>query len=147
MFATRAPHRQDPRLSELETISLFRGCPTAELSAIARVTTPAEIAPGRVLCRQGASGHEAFIVVAGEAVATVDGEDVAHLGPGSLVGEMALLDGGPRTATVTAVTPMCLLVAAEPEFRQLLVDAPTVTRRMLVALSGRLRLAGRRAAS
>ena len=146
MFTTRPTRHHDPRLDELADVSLFRGCPEAELAAVARVTTPAEVTAGRMLCREGALGHEAFVIVAGEAAATVGGEEVARLGPGSFVGEMALLDGGPRTATVTAVTPMTVLVATEPEFRQLLIDAPTVARRMLVALSGRLRLASRRSA-
>jgi CRP-like cAMP-binding protein len=143
VFATRPTRRHDPRLDELASISLFRGCPEGELAAVARMTTPADVAPGRVLCQHGTRGHEAFVIVAGEAVATISGTEIARLGPGSFAGEMALLDGGPRTATVTAATPMTLLVATEPEFRQLLVDAPTVARRMLVALSGRLRLAQR----
>jgi voltage-gated potassium channel len=135
--------RQDCRLNALAGIDLFRGCPTAELAAIARLVCPTRVAAGAVLCREGEYGRQAFVVVDGAAVVTVAGISIADAGPGDFFGEMAILDNGPRTATVTAVTPMELLVLSCSEFRGLLSEAPTVTRRMLVGFSSRLRLAQR----
>ena len=137
MLPTR---HHDPRLDQLGAVALFRGCPRKELAAIARVTYPVTMAAGTVLCRQGQRGDEAFVIIDGQAVATVDGTEVARLGPGSVCGEMALLDGGGRSATVTAVTPMNVFALSIRDFDQLLYVAPTAVRRMLVSLTGRLRL-------
>ena len=136
--------RNQPRDDLLTAIALFRGCPERELAAIARITTPASVTAGTVLCREGEIGKEAFVIVEGQAAATLDGTEIARLGPGSFFGEMALLDGQARTATVTAVTSMTVLVMSSLEFRVLLTDAPTVVRRMLVGVSSRLRLAKRK---
>ena len=72
---------------------------------------------------------------------TIDGVEIARLGPGTFCGEMALLERGVRSATVTAVGPMTVLALSASEFDLLVRDAPTVTHKMLVALSNRLRTA------
>src|SRR5260221_8466036 len=85
----------------LAKVSLFQACTPAELATIVSVTTLIDVASGRVLCQQGERGDEFFVIVDGEAAVTVDGNSVAILGPGQFFGELALLDGGPRIATVT----------------------------------------------
>jgi voltage-gated potassium channel len=123
----------------LSQVELFRGCTKKELAAIASTTVAVDQPAGAVLCRQGSIGTQAFVVVDGKAVVSIDGIDVADVGPGSFFGEMALLDGGPRVATVTAATPMQLLVLSRPEFNRLILDVPKVARRMLEAVGTRLR--------
>jgi CRP/FNR family transcriptional regulator, cyclic AMP receptor protein len=131
--------RRDPRLELLSQVELFRGCPKRELAVIAGLTTPAEVRDGTVLCRQGEAGREAFVIIDGEASVTIDAVEVARLGPGTFCCEMALLENGARSATVIASSPMTLLALSASEFDRLVRDAPTVTHRMLVALSSRLR--------
>jgi len=123
----------------LGQVELFRGCTKRELSAIASATTAVDQPAGAVLCRQGSIGTQAFVIVDGKAVVSIDGIDVAEVGPGSFFGEMALLDGGPRVATVAAATPMQLLVLSRPEFNRVILDVPKVARRMLEAVGARLR--------
>ena len=60
-----------------------------------------------MLCREGGTGRDCYVVIEGEAAVTIDGDDIDVVGPGGFFGEMALLDGGPRVATVTATTPTC----------------------------------------
>jgi CRP/FNR family transcriptional regulator, cyclic AMP receptor protein len=138
MLAIRRP---DPYLESLGQLVVFKGCTRAELIALSRHTTPLPIRAGTVLCREGAPGRQAFIIVDGQAAVTLGGKEIARLGPGDPCGEMALLEQAPRTATVTALTPMEALVLSPSDFLSLLTDAPTVTRRLLVSLSHRLRRA------
>jgi CRP-like cAMP-binding protein len=81
--------------------------------------------------------------VRGEAAVTAAGVEIARLGGGSIFGEMAVLDGGPRTATVTAITAMDLLVFTSGEFHALLREVPTVLRNVVTTMTSRLRLADR----
>lgn len=132
-------HKHDARLDLLSKVSLFSGCSQSELKELAKITTEMDASAGTVLCREGGAGHTCFIVVDGEAKVTIDGEEVGTVGPGGFFGEMALLDGGPRVATVTAATDMRLLELSRPEFSTLLADLPSVSRKMLTALGARLR--------
>jgi CRP-like cAMP-binding protein len=131
--------RNKRQIDELRHVALFGNCPVAELSEIDHLTTPASLPAGRILCREGRIGDEAFVIVDGEASVTVNGNEIARLGPGTFCGEMALLERGARSATVTAVTPMKVLVLSITDFDRILHLAPTVTRRMLREVSRRLR--------
>jgi len=135
-------HR-NPGVDRVQTLSLFRGCTDRELERIDRLTSTTHVPAGKVLCHQGHFGHESFFVISGEADVTIDGVTIATLGPSSFFGEMSLLDGSRRVASVTALTPMTLLVSTTQELDVLLADIPRVARRMLAAMSGRLRLADR----
>jgi CRP/FNR family transcriptional regulator, cyclic AMP receptor protein len=84
-------------------------------------------------------GQEFFVIISGSASVDRGGVHLADVGPGDFQGEIALLDGGPRTATVTATTPMKLLVATHREFSSLLDTTPLIARRMLPALAHRVR--------
>ena len=133
--------RHNAETDHLAQISLFGGCTRKELQELASITTGVDIHAGQVVCREGQVGREFFVVVEGNAAVTIAGDYVATIGPGQFFGEMALLGDGRRGATVTAVTAMRLLVMSRLEFVLLLADIPSVSRRMLEALSSRLRTA------
>lgn len=126
-------------LDHLAKVSLFAGADRKELREIAKATTELEVAEGAELVRQGDSGREAFIIVAGDAQVTVDGQEVATVGPGDTVGEMALLDKGPRSASVTAITPMTVLVLDPREFKGLMLGVPSIAVKVATALARRVR--------
>ena len=130
-----------PALDRLRELSLFRGCSEKELRVVDRLACHQEVASGAVLCRQGGVGRQVFVIESGQAAVTIDGVTVARLGRGSFFGEMSVLDNSDRVATVTALTPMSVLVLNPAEFHQLLVDVPRVAQRMLATVGGRLRRA------
>jgi CRP-like cAMP-binding protein len=129
----------DTVLARLSEISMFAGCTKKELQEIARLTTELDIEAGHVLTREGERGSEFAIVLEGTAEVTQHGTVVNRLAPGGHYGEMSLIDDGPRTATVTATSPMVLAVVAPNEFSQLLEDVPAVARSILRGLAGRIR--------
>jgi CRP-like cAMP-binding protein len=98
-----------------------------------------DVPEGRVLMRQGEPGWECFVIADGQAKATARGSGSASLGPGDVVGEMSLLDQGPRSATVTAKTEMHLLVLSSRSFSALIYQVPLVARRIMAALATRVR--------
>lgn len=126
-------------LDELAKVPLFSTCSKTELQAIGRASDEAKLAAGRVLCEQGAAAREAFVIVEGEAEVRRNNRRVAALGPGDCIGEMALLDRQPRTATVTAATDLRVLVIGAREFEALLAAAPSITHKLLGSLGTRLR--------
>lgn len=130
---------KDPKLMRLEGIPLFQGCDRQELQAIGRLGDVTSRDAGTVLIEQGAMGGEAFVIVDGRVTVSRDGSLLASLGRGAVLGEVAVLDGGRRTATVIAETPVELLVFDPRAFKSLLAEAPRVTRRMLTEASRRLR--------
>jgi CRP-like cAMP-binding protein len=133
--------RADSKIDHLADVGLFKSCTRSELKELAKISTQTEIPAGHAFCREGEAGREFFVVIDGEAKVTIGGDDVATVGPGGFVGEMALLDGGPRVATVTALTPMRLLVLSRAEFVELLAHVPSASRRILEGLGARLRAA------
>jgi CRP-like cAMP-binding protein len=138
--------KHDPKIDHLADIELFRACKPRQLHALARLTTEIEATRGAVLCREGETGREWFVVRGGHATVSIAGEEVATIGPGGFFGELALLDGEPRIATVTAATDMRLIVMSRPEFDQLLAQMPFVSRRILRDVAARLRAADARLA-
>jgi CRP-like cAMP-binding protein len=101
--------------------------------------TPARIHAGKVVARQGDLGQEFVVVVEGTATVAVDDVVVASLGPGDYFGEVAVLDRGPRTATVTAETDLLVEVLTSREFDALLDRSPSLTRKIVQGLAARLR--------
>jgi hypothetical protein len=121
-----------------DRIPLFRPFSNKELAAVGRLAKERTIAAGQELCRQGEEGNELFIVVEGEAAVSRDGREIAALGPGTYVGELALLTDRPRNATVTATTAMVLLVLDRRAFRQLVDSTPSVVHKLIAGLAERL---------
>lgn len=123
----------------LADVPLFSACSQRELREIAKLGTPVEIQEGRVLTTQGTVGREFFLVLEGKAECVVNGRRVAVFGHGDYFGELALIEGGTRTATITATTPMELLVLSAGEFSSLLRSAPSIAMKLLASLAGRVR--------
>ena len=123
----------------LANVPLFAGLSEKEHEAIRGLLTEIDVADGARLTREGEIGHEFFIIVSGTASVEHEGVHVTDVGPGDYQGELSLLDGGPRTATVTATSPMTLMVASQGEFMTLLDLHPMVARKMLPALVARIR--------
>jgi CRP/FNR family transcriptional regulator, cyclic AMP receptor protein len=122
----------------LEGIELFKHCTPADLEALAAITEERALPIGHVLCDQGRVAQDCYIVVDGQADVTIGGRHVAAIGPGESVGEMGLLDHLPRSATVTATTPMQVYVIEAKPFEQVL-QSSGVARALLVLLSRRIR--------
>jgi CRP/FNR family transcriptional regulator, cyclic AMP receptor protein len=125
----------------LGEIPLFAGCSPKDLQRLARAADELSLPAGTVLTTQGDVGREAFVLLEGTAEVVRDGGAVAELGPGDHVGELSLLDGGPRTATVTATTDVDLLVLSVPAFNGVLDEIPTLAHKLAVSLARRLRAA------
>lgn len=128
------------RLDLLRRISLFAGCDDKALAQIDRSVCDHHLPAGAILTREGAVGRHSYVIVEGTAAVTVRGRKVAELGPGDVVGEMAVLQNLPRTATVTALSPMHLLVVFKADLGYLL-ETDGVARKALVGFSERLRAA------
>jgi CRP-like cAMP-binding protein len=126
-------------LDHLGSVPLFSACSKKELQAIARASVEVDIPDGRTFVEQGETGREAFIIIDGKADVARNGRKIATLGTGDCVGELALLDRGPRTASVTAKGPLKLLVLGPREFSGLLDEVPTLTHKLLSALATRVR--------
>lgn len=126
---------------QLSRIPLFAGCSDRDLEHLAHAADRIRLPEGTLLTRQGDIGREAFVILAGSAAVDRDGERVAEIGPGDVVGELALLDGGPRSATVTATSDIEALVLTRPAFTAVLDEIPTLAHRLLVTLARRLRTA------
>lgn len=133
----------DPKIQLIRNIDLFRACSDREYLQLAAAFDQLDLPTGRVLMHEGRRGTEAFVLVRGTAEVVIAGERIATLGAGSVIGEMALVDHGPRTATVTLTTDASVLVTDAQRFAAVLSDMPTVSRKVLATLSQRLRDAER----
>ena len=125
----------------LKNVQLFEGLSARQLQQIARLADEIDAPAGKVLARAGDTGREMFIIVDGQATVTTNQQRTLQLGKGDFFGEMSLLDGGPRSATVEATTPMHLLVIGQREFFELLAEAPLISKSIMRTLSQRLRKA------
>jgi CRP-like cAMP-binding protein len=130
----------DSKLEMLRNVSLFGTMSDRELAAVEQLADTVEVPAGRVLMRQGASGGEMFIIATGRVLVERDGQELAHLGRGDVVGEMALLSEAPRTATVTATEPTTLFVLAHREFHSLMDQSAEVRRCVFDAVATRIRM-------
>jgi CRP/FNR family transcriptional regulator, cyclic AMP receptor protein len=129
---------QDTKVKALKGAPLFEGLSRKELTQLARVSEDLEVEPGKVLCKEGEIGQEFFVIVDGKVKIARKGRRIATRGGGDFVGEIALLEDVPRTATVTAETPVRLFVLTRKHFRHLLDENPGVDRKVLRALARRL---------
>jgi CRP/FNR family cyclic AMP-dependent transcriptional regulator len=123
----------------LAGVAFFEGFSTEELARVAELSTEVEVGPGALLIDQGDPGMDCFVIVEGTANVYIAGEHVATLGPGSMIGEMALIGHRPRTASVVAETDMKLLRFDAPRFRKLLSEMPKAEERVTSLLLARRR--------
>src|SRR5918994_5710976 len=126
-------------VDHLRNVSLFAGCTRKELERIARSGDEITMTAGSLVVDQGQTGREAFVVLDGTVTVKRNGRKVASLGPGSIVGEMSLLDHGPRTATVTCQTDCSIFVISQRHFLAVLDDVPTISHKLLASLASRIR--------
>jgi len=129
---------QDTKVEALKRAPLFEGLSRKELVQLARLTEDLEVPAGKVLCKEGETGREFFVIVDGTVEVKTNGKRRATLGPGDFVGEIALLEQVPRMATVTATTPVRFFVLTREDFRHLVDQNPSVERKVLRALAMRL---------
>jgi CRP-like cAMP-binding protein len=126
-------------VDELRRVRLFAGLSQRQLRQLARLAKEREFRPGVTVVAEGTmSGISFFIVADGEAAVSVDGDEVARIGPGDYFGELALVTEGARTATVTAVTRLRCHVIAFWDFRKFAKDNPDVSWKLLQHLAGLL---------
>src|SRR5262245_44371027 len=130
------PH--DTKVDALRQCPLFAELSRDELQELAKTTEDLEVAEGKVLCRQGEPAQEFFVIIEGEAEATKDGQPLRTMGPGDFFGEIGLIEDIPRTATVTAATPLRFFVLTRQSFWGMLDRMPGVERKILRALAKRL---------
>ena len=130
---------------ELEGISILEGCSQRQLQGVARIARVFEAPAGTVLTRMGDPGDEFFLILDGSVSVDVSAGRPVSLRPGAFFGEMSLLDGGPRSATVVTDTPARLLVVNRGDFSVLRREVPELTQILLVTLSRRVREAEARA--
>ena len=126
-------------LDHLASVPLFSACSRKELQAVAKATDEVTIPSGKVLCEQGSIGREAFVLVDGTAEVRRNKKKVASIGAGTCVGELALLDHGPRTASVIATTDMTVLVIGVREFAGIIDEIPSITHKLLKSLASKVR--------
>jgi CRP/FNR family cyclic AMP-dependent transcriptional regulator len=125
----------------LASVPMFSGCTKKELQAIAKTVRQIEHPAGSIIATEGEPGAGLFVIDEGDCDVTIGGKRVNQLHTGDFFGEMALLDGGPRTATVTATSDIKLYALTEWVFRGLLVEHPSIALRTLEAMAARLRSA------
>jgi CRP-like cAMP-binding protein len=118
---------------------MFAGCSQRELGIVARAVKEVDHKAGTVIAREGEPGIGLFVVMEGAAAVSIGGVKKGKIKPGEFFGEIALLDGGPRTATVTAETDVKLLGLTEWVFRGLVQQHPSIAIKTLQAMAGRLR--------
>lgn len=126
-------------VDNLRNVPLFNGCTNKELDRIARSGDEVKMTAGTLLADQGQTGREAFVVLEGTVTVRRNGRKVATLGPGAIVGELSLLDHGPRTATVTCETDCSIFVISQRHFLAVVDDVPTIAHKLLASLAGRIR--------
>jgi CRP/FNR family cyclic AMP-dependent transcriptional regulator len=129
----------DPRIAHLRKVPLFGACDDKQLAFIATQVEEMDFPTGHVLCKQGESGGEFFVIESGTAEVKRDGRIVQQLGAGDFFGEIALIDHGPRTATVTATAPMHALVLGHGQFQNVLHQNAAIAVAVLQRLGQRIR--------
>ena len=138
VFATFRTAR-DEKIRHLERVPLFEDCSLRQLRAVADISSVVEVPERTILTRAGESGDEFFVLIDGTALVALSSQKRRRIHPGEFFGEMSLLDGQPRSATVKAETDLRLLVIDRTHFWRLLKAVPGLTEKILVTLSRRVR--------
>ncbi|WP_420452388.1 cyclic nucleotide-binding domain-containing protein [Ilumatobacter sp.] len=130
---------KNQHLETLRQVPLFSSCSKKELTKVAKATDEVSMPDGEMLTDQGQMGREAFVIVDGEVVVKRNNRKVATLGPGSVVGELSLLDKGPRTATATCLGDCTVLVIDRRRFLSVVEEIPSISQKLMASLAGRVR--------
>ena len=130
--------RKNAKIELLKQVPLFERCSRRELGQIAALTDELHLPEARTLTQEGAEGSEFLVLVEGAADVVRKGRKVNELGPGDFIGEIALVSGRPRTATVKTRGPARILVLTAAGFRALMHDVPSIQDKVLAAVTARL---------
>ena len=128
----------DTKVDSLRRSPLFADLSKDELEHLARRTEDLEVPEGKILCREGETAQEFFVIIDGEVEVTKGGSRLRTLDDGDFFGEIGLFEDVPRTATVTAVTPLRFFVLTRQSFWGMVDSMPQVERKILRALARRL---------
>jgi CRP/FNR family cyclic AMP-dependent transcriptional regulator len=129
---------KNAKIELLKKVPLFAGCSKAELREVAMTADEIDLREGYVLTREGRPGREFFVLVEGTVTVTKDGKKLADMGAGDWFGEIALLTYTPRTATVTATSPVRVLVITDRAFRRVVETMPRIALKVLASVGQRL---------
>jgi CRP-like cAMP-binding protein len=132
------PLRKNEKVELLKRIPLFAGCTKAELNEVAISADEREAPEADRLTEEGRRGREFYILVEGAVAVSRGGRKLADLGPGDWFGEIAILTYKPRTATVTATSPVRLLVISDRAFRRVVETTPRIALKVLRSVAERL---------
>jgi CRP/FNR family cyclic AMP-dependent transcriptional regulator len=127
------------KINSLKEVPLFAGLSKKELEIVAKGSDELTVAAGTVIVDQGQTGREAFLILSGTVTVKRNGRKIATLEAGSLVGELSLLDHGPRTATVVCDTECTFLVVDQRHFLGIVLASPSLTTKLLAGLASRIR--------
>jgi CRP/FNR family transcriptional regulator, cyclic AMP receptor protein len=131
--------RRSEKAEALKQVPMFAGLSRRQLEQVAQHVEEIEREADKVIVKQGHTGKDCMLILNGEARVDRDGVELARLTAGAVVGEMSLIDGKPRTATVTTTMPSTLLVIEGRAFDSLLETVPGLQRKLLLTLCERLR--------
>jgi CRP-like cAMP-binding protein len=130
--------RKNAKVELIKRVPLFERLSRRELEEIASLADELDLPAGRKLTKEGAAGHEFVVLAEGEADVTKNGKTINRLSSGDFLGELALVTGRPRTATVTTTSDTRLLVITASAFRKLMRDTPSIQEKILDAVAARL---------
>ena len=126
-------------LETLRSVALFSACSNKELEKVARAADEIKMTAGTLIVDQGQTGREVFVIVDGEVSVKRNNRKIATLGSGAVVGELSLLDHGPRTATAICDTDCTLLVIDQRRFLGVIDDVPAISHKLLARLASKIR--------
>lgn len=129
---------KNAKIDLLKRVPLFAGCSKAELREVALSSDEIHLRDRHVLTREGKPGREFFVLVEGTVRVTKNGKTIGELGPGDWFGEIAILTHAPRTATVTATSPIRALVITDRAFRRVVETMPRIALKVLASVGQRL---------
>ncbi len=127
------------QLESLKNVPLFSGCSKKDLEKVAKATDEITMTAGTLIVDQGQMGREAFVILSGDVTIKRNNRKIATLTVGDVVGELSLLDHGPRTASAICETDCTLLVIDQRRFLGVLDDVPSISHKLMGALASRIR--------
>lgn len=130
------------RVAIMKSVEMFAGTPDHILAAVARIVEEIELRAGQSLFQEGDPGDCLYIVVEGELRVHSQARTLTRLGPGKVVGELALLDPEPRSASVNALTDALLFRIDKDPFDEVMADRPEIARGIIRTLTRRIRQQG-----
>jgi len=131
--------RKSDKIAHIKSVPLFSGLSQKHLAEVGKHCDEVTLPSGSVLAQQDSMGRECFIIVSGDVTIRRNNRKIATKSAGDIVGEMALLDNAPRTATVVAATDLEVLILNRRDFKVLLTETPGFAEKILQSMSLQLR--------